>query len=166
MNSAKTLYLPTLTASYNNSRAGAAAGFGGALDYGSLAPTWNYQIGLNWPLFNGLRRENTLWTANSNRDIAVANSTDARRMVNAQVTQWLASLLSAKTQLDIAVASREAADEALRVQRERYRLGAATIVDVLQAQQGLDQSEVDAVNARVNYQIARANLEALLGRSL
>jgi len=39
-------------------------------------------------------------------------------------------------------------------------------VEVLQAQQSLDQSEVDAVNARVNYQIARAQLEALLGKSL
>jgi outer membrane protein len=166
VSSAKTVYLPTLNASYSNSRSGPAAGFGGAVDFGSLNPTWNLALSLSWPLFNGLRRENTLWTANANRDIMAANAADARRNVNAQITQWLASLQSAQTQTSIALASREAADEALRVQRERYRLGAATIVDVLQAQQALDQSEVDAVNARVSYQVARAQLEALLGHSL
>jgi outer membrane protein TolC len=66
----------------------------------------------------------------------------------------------------IAAASREAADEALRVQRERYRLGAATLVEVLQAQQNLEQAEVDGVNARVDYQVAKANLSALVGREL
>ena len=163
---ARTSYLPTLNASYSNSRSGAAAGFGGAVDIGSLNPTWNLQLGLSFPIFNGLRREQTLWNANNARDVADAQAADARRNVNAQITQWLAALTAARTQLAIAGASREAADEALRVQRERYRLGAATIVDVLNAQQQLDQSEVDAVNARVSYQIARAQLEALLGRSL
>jgi outer membrane protein len=166
VNTARAVYLPTISASYSNGRSGAAAGVGGAFAFGSLQPVYNLALTLSWPLFNGLRRENTLWTANANRDIAEANAADAKRSVNAQVTQWLASLLAARTQVAIAGASREAADEALRVQRERYRLGAATIVDVLQAQQSLDQSEVDAVNARVSYQVAKAQLEALLGRSL
>jgi outer membrane protein TolC len=131
-----------------------------------MNPTWNLSLGLNWQLFNGLRREQTLWNASANREASEANAADARRLVNAQVTQWLQALQSARTRFSIAGASREAADEALRVQNERYRLGAATIVEVLQAQQNLDQSEVDAVNARVDYQIARAQLEALLGRSL
>ena len=163
---AKAAYLPTLSASYSNSRSGAANGFGGAIDYGSLNPTWNMALTVSWPLFDRWRRETTLSTANANRESAVASAADSRRSVNAQVTQQLAALQAARTSLSIAAASREAADESLRVQRERYRLGAATIVEVLQAQQSLDQSEVDAVNARVSYQLARANLEALLGRSL
>jgi outer membrane protein TolC len=166
VNTAKAAYLPTLNAGYNNSRNGPAAGFSQAVDFGSLNPTWGLSLSLSWPLFNGLQRERTLWNAGANRDAADATAKDARRNVNAQVTQWLAALESARTRFAIARASREAADEALRVQNERYRLGAATIVEVLQAQQNLDQSEVDAVNARVDYQIARAQLEALLGRSL
>ncbi|MBI4503493.1 MAG: TolC family protein [Gemmatimonadetes bacterium] len=166
VNSTKAVYLPRVTASYSNSRSGAAAGLGGAVDFPSLNPLWNLSLGLSWPIFNGLVREQNLWNANANRDAAEASAADARRNVNAQITQWLAALQSARTQYSIAQASREAANESLRIQQERYRLGAATIVEVLQAQQNVDQSEVDAVNARVNYQVARAQLEALLGRSL
>jgi outer membrane protein TolC len=123
-------------------------------------------LSLSWTLFNGFTRETNLSTALANREAAEASAADARRLVNAQVTQFLAALEAARVSFTIATASRAAADEALRVQRERYRLGAATIVDVLTAQQSLQQAEVDAVNARVNYQVAKAQLAALVGREL
>ncbi len=62
--------------------------------------------------------------------------------------------------------SRAAAEEDLRVQQERYRLGAATIVEVLTSQVSLDQAGVDMVQARLDYLVARAQLEALVGREL
>ena len=166
VNQARVAYFPTLSAGYSNSRNVATSSFGGAIDYGAMNPSWGLSLGLSFPLFNGLRREQTLWNANANRDAAEASAADSRRNVNALVTQWLAQLTATVTRVSIAQASREAASEALRVQNERYRLGAATIVEVLQAQQQLDQSEVDAVQARTDYQIARAQIEALLGRSL
>jgi outer membrane protein TolC len=59
-----------------------------------------------------------------------------------------------------------AATEDLRVNQELYRLGAWPIVDVLTSQEALNQAEVDAVNARFNYLRAKAQLEALIGRTL
>ena len=59
-----------------------------------------------------------------------------------------------------------AAQEDLRVQQERYRLGAATIVDVLTSQEALNQAEVDSVTARFDYVRARAQISALIGRTL
>jgi outer membrane protein len=166
VNSARNVYLPTLNISYGRSRNGAVATFGDALDYGALNPSYNLSLTLSMPIFNQLRREQTLWNASADRDAAEASAKDARRNVSAQVTQYLASLQAALTRTMIARASREAADEALRVQRERYRLGAATLVEVLAAQQNLEQAEVDGVNARVDYQVAKANLSALVGREL
>jgi outer membrane protein TolC len=58
------------------------------------------------------------------------------------------------------------AEEDLRVQQDRYRLGASTSVDQIQSQQSLVQAETDLVTARFDYQIARAELESLLGRDL
>ena len=60
----------------------------------------------------------------------------------------------------------EAAREDLRVNRERYSVGASTIVDVLTSQSSLVEAENTLIRARYDYQIARAQLEALLGRSL
>ena len=45
-------------------------------------------------------------------------------------------------------------------------MGAATIVDVLSSQEALSQAEVDVVQARYNYVVAKAQIEALIGRSL
>jgi outer membrane protein TolC len=39
-------------------------------------------------------------------------------------------------------------------------------VDILTSQEALDQAEVDAVNARFGYLRAKAQIEALIGRSL
>ena len=59
-----------------------------------------------------------------------------------------------------------AATEDLRVQQERYRVGAGTILDLLTSQAALTQAQTNLVQARFNYLIARAQLEALVGRSL
>lgn len=164
VNIARSQYLPTLTGNYSNSRSASDSSFSRA--FGNLNPTWNVSVSLNFPIFDRLQREQGLWNANANRDAAEAASADARRNVNAQVTQYLAALQAAEQRVYIARASREAAFEATRVQRERYRLGAATIVEVLTAQEALDRAESDGINARVDYQVAKANLSALVGREL
>lgn len=151
-------YFPSVTASFNNSWAGA--------DLGDLNNTWSLRLSLSWPIFNGFTRELSYARAAASQDAARARAEDARRQVNADLTQFLASLASASARVEIAMASRAAADEDLRVQRERYRLGAATILDVLTSQVNLDQAEVDMVQARLDYLVANAQIEALIGREL
>lgn len=151
-------YLPTLNASYSNNLSGQ--------DIGSLANSWSMRLSLSWPLFNGFTRETQMARSNAARDAAWAQAEDARRQVNAQLTQNLAALASAQARLEIAQASRAAALEDLRVQQERYRLGVATLLDVLTTQVNLDQAEVDIVQARFDYLTAKAQIEALIGREL
>ncbi|HEX6434076.1 MAG TPA: TolC family protein, partial [Gemmatimonadales bacterium] len=78
----------------------------------------------------------------------------------------LAQLDAARARIEITRTSVVAATEDLRVQQERYRLGASTIVDVLTSQEALNQAEVDVVSARFDYLRAKAELEALIGRNL
>ena len=59
-----------------------------------------------------------------------------------------------------------AADENLRVQQERYRVGAATIVDVQTAEASVASAASDLVRARLDFLVARAQIEALIGRTL
>ena len=99
-------------------------------------------------------------------DIAEATAADAKRAVDAELQLRLAALDAAKARIQITRTSVAAATEDLRVQQERYRLGASTIVDILTSQEALNQAEVDVVNARFDYLRARAQLEALIGRKL
>ena len=82
------------------------------------------------------------------------------------MSQRLAELDAARERIEITQTSVAAAREDLRVQQERYRLGASTIVDVLLSQEALNQAEVDVGNARFDYLRAKAQLEALIGRTL
>ena len=58
------------------------------------------------------------------------------------------------------------AAEELRVVRERYAVGAATILDILVSQNAVTQADADVVRTRYDYILARAELEAILGREL
>lgn len=151
-------YFPTLNSSFSTSYSGQQ------LD--QLNSSWSVRVSLSWPLFNGFTRETNMARSATNRDVAAAQAQDARRQVNAQLTQYLASLASAGASLEIAEVSYAAAAEDLRVQQERYRLGAATIVEVLTSQVSLDQAAVDIVQARFDYLVAKAQIEALVGREL
>ncbi len=163
-------YLPTITANYSTSWSQARDSVNLApssfTNWPQLGNSWSLRFGLSWPLFNGFSRETAMSRSLAARDAAEARAAEAHRQANANFTQQLAALEAAAQQVAIAQASRAAADEDLRVQQERYRLGAATIVDVLTSQVSLGQAEVALVQARLNVLIARAQIEALVGREL
>lgn len=123
-------------------------------------------LSLSWPLFNRFGREQNVTLQAVAVDNARASAAEARRLVVANMTTQLANLEAARLRIEITGRSVVAAQEDLRVQQERYRLGASTILDVLTTQEQLTQAEVDAVNAWFDYLRAKAQIEALIGRSL
>jgi len=80
--------------------------------------------------------------------------------------QALGQMTTAQRQVDINAASVAAAVEDLRVQRARYELGASTLLEVLTSQTALDQARTALIRARYDYRVAKAQLEALIGRDL
>ncbi len=162
--SARAQYWPSLTISYSNNRQG--VGSPNFPLFSTYPETFSWRFGVSWTLFNGFTRETNQVNASAARDLAEARAADARRQVNAQITQQLATLATAVEQIAIARDNLAAATEDLRVQSERYRVGAATILDLLTSQTALTQAEVDVVQTRFDYLIARAQVEAIVGRTL
>ena len=158
--SARSGYWPTLSLSGNLGLSGSSS-----RDY-SFYDSRGASLSLSWPIFNRFQREQSINSAENASLTAEAQAADAARQVSASLTSQLATLDAARTQIEITQVSVRAAEEDLRVQQERYRLGASTIVDILTSQEALDQAEVDAVNARFSYLRAKAQIEALIGRSL
>ena len=72
----------------------------------------------------------------------------------------------AQARIAIQQASLEAALEDLRVQQQRYSLGASTQLELLTTQTQLNSARYNLVNARYQVRIARAQLEQLLGREI
>ncbi len=132
----------------------------------SYTGTWSLSLSLNYPLFNGFQREASVVTADANLATSQAKLRDARLALDANLTQDITALEAAAAQIDVSRTSVAAAQESLRMQQERYRLGASTIVDLLTAETALNQAQVTLVQSRYNYLIARAQLEALVGHTL
>jgi outer membrane protein len=162
--SARSLYWPSLIVSYNSSSQGLTQPWQGFHDANRNVNRLEFT--LSWTLFNGFTREQQQVTASVARNVAEALAADTRRQVNASLTQQIAALGTSYAQIEIAAANVAAATEDVRVQQERYRVGAGTILDLLTSQTSLTQAQTDLVQARFNYLIARAQLEALVGRSL
>jgi|SRR5690606_21070031 len=156
----RSAYWPTLSLSGNIGMSGSSS-----RDY-DLYNNRSVSLGLSWPLFNRFQREQNIEVQRNALDVAEAQAAETARVISADLTSQLAALEAGRARVAITQVSVVAAQEDLRVQQERYRLGASTIVDVLTSQEALDQAEVDAVNARFDYLRARAQIEALLGRSL
>ena len=157
---ARSAYWPSLTlganTGWNASR---------ATDY-TLFNQRQVSLQMSWSLFNRFDRELAIAQREASYDLARASANDERRAVQAELTAQLAQLDAARAKIAITGTSVAAATEDLRVQQERYRLGASTIVDVLTSQEALNQAEVDVVNARFDYLRAKAQLDALIGRTL
>jgi len=157
---AKAGYFPSLTLSGNAQLNGSRNN-----DYTFLTQR-QFQLQMSWPIFNRFQREQQIATNQVAAENAEANAAEDRRQVLADLTSAIAALESARLRIGITQTSVLAAREDLRVQQERYRLGAATIVDLLTSQEALSQAEVDEINARFDYLRARTQIGALIGRSL
>ena len=59
----------------------------------------------------------------------------------------------------------EQAQESLRIERERYDLGKGAIVDVLDAQSALLDSQTNYYRARADHNVALAQLKLAMGKS-
>src|SRR2546426_1129725 len=157
-------YLPKLTASYNTSSQGLNEpwqGFdGGNRNLNRLS------FALSWTVFDGFQREKTTASSVVDLDNARAQTADTRRQLGADLTQQFAAMSTAFAKIEITGANVVAAAEARRVTQERYRLGAGTLLDLLTAQANQTQAEVNQVQARYDYLIARAQVEALVGPPL
>jgi outer membrane protein len=123
-------------------------------------------LALNWAIFNRFARERNIDLQVSNLEIAEANAADAEHQVQSLMLGQFAQVEATRLQMEISQQSLEASREDLRVVAERYRLGVATIVDLLVSQESLTQSELEVVNARFAYLQALAQIEAIVGRPL
>ena len=97
---------------------------------------------------------------------AEASLRDARLGAIETFTTQLGAFHSAQERVVSQAATVEAAEEDLRVQQQRYAVGASTLLDVLTSQTQLNQARRDLIRARYDQRIAKAQLETLVGREL
>lgn len=158
--SAQTQYVPDikLTGGYNWAN--------NSIAYSAIRPGWLVEIGTSYPIFNGFVREDNVTRASAAAHTANVTATDQHRFARAEAERLLASVRFAWQNIAEAQEAVRVAGEDLRVVTIRFQNGVATFLDLSTAQVNEQQAGVALVTARYNYQIARASLEALIGREL
>jgi outer membrane protein len=162
--SAWTSYLPSVTASYSRNANGTSSSF--QLGDGDETYTGALRLSLSLPIWNQFQREQSVVSADVAEENARAGLRDARLAAREGLTNTLGTFRSAGESIAAQTASVDAAVEDLRVQQERYAAGNSTLLDVLTSQTQLDQARQALIQARFNQRVAKAQLEALVGRNL
>ena len=121
---------------------------------------------LSFPLWNNGQREIEVSRARVNRDVARTIREDLERVVRRDVSSAYDAYQTSTAAVGLAQVGVTVGRQNYRMQELRYRSGASTILDLLDAQVTLAQAEADLVRARYDTRLALARLEAILGRRI
>lgn len=161
---ARAAFLPTVTASLSHGRNVYKTGKDWDLmpdEYGNSA-----SLNLSLPIFQGFGR-----VAETKRSQAALRKRELeqeqlRLQVRADVREALKTLRSSWTQSNLAEKNRSLARRSLDLERERYRLGLATLLSVQTAEAVWRQAEGDLLRQRLAFHDRLAELELATGRPL
>ncbi|HEX6251024.1 MAG TPA: TolC family protein [Gemmatimonadaceae bacterium] len=130
--------------------------------------TYRRQLAFNvsLPIWSGGQRELTIARARALHDISAAQLADQERAATQVMSESYHGYETARAGVELAQIGVAAAAENYRVQRARYGGGSGTILDLLEAQVTLSESEVELIRSRQSARLALAQLEALLGRRI
>ena len=161
---ARTGYIPTVNASYRYTGSGTERPFA----FGTEDFDYNGQLSLsfNIPIFDQFVREESVVRANVAKDNAEASLRDAKLAAHQSLAQSLADYRNAEERVFTQTATLSTAEEDYRVQERRYQVGASTLLDLLTSQTTVNQARQTLIRARFDQRVAKATLEALVGRSL
>lgn len=130
------------------------------------AQPFSARIGISLPIFTQFSRPLQNAQASAQTEDAAEAVRARELLVRTAVSENYYALYAAYTAISIQESNRTAAQEALRLASERYRVGSGTFYELLDAQLAAQLAESDYVNAVYAYHRAIATLENAVGRPL
>ena len=158
---ARTTFLPSFGINASYSRSHNEPRF----VYGDLSKNWVGSIGLGvrWNLFNGFSDKAEIERETLNYRIAEENHVDRLRNLRLQAERALLELQAWKEVTAINSDNLVSAQEDLRLAQERYRVGAGTLLDIIEAQANLTSARSLFIRAKYDSMIAYAQLHSTMG---
>jgi outer membrane protein TolC len=139
-------------------------------DYGALGlkasdtvATYTLAGSVNIPIFQGGRTQGRIAQAEADLRQRRAEAEDMRAEVYYDVRAAFFDLQATGEQLEVALRSRELANQELTQARDRFTAGVANNLEVVQAQQSVTTAEEQYIDALLGYDVAKAVLARSLG---
>jgi outer membrane protein TolC len=128
------------------------------INSGNLHQTYSVAGTINMPLFTGRRIESNIAAANAVLRQRRAEYEDLKGRVEYDVRNSLLDLRSSDSSVVVADHNRELAKRGLSDVRERFRVGASTSLEVVQAIQATADAEDNYINSLFGYNVAKLDL--------
>jgi outer membrane protein len=125
-----------------------------------------FSVGLSIPIFQGLSRQRNLEAARLQRDDFQQQVREQELAIQADLAIGLENIRTLYQSALLEERNRTLAEQQTDLARERYRLGAITFVELVDAQTLFAQADADRTVAIFLYHDSVTNLEALVGASL
>jgi outer membrane protein len=160
-------YLPTLqfSAGYGRFTQDTFDSAGVASKTTGISP-WNLRLGLSLPIFDAFSRHASVSQARASQRDLEYSIRQQELAVRANVSGAYLALMTAYRTIGVQASNRAAADDALSLAEEQYRVGSGSIIQLNDAEVASEQAGVAYVNAVYDYHKAVAALEQAVGRPL
>jgi outer membrane protein TolC len=124
---------------------------------------WSFGLTLDLPLFSGFRTRARVSAAERRVDEARAMEDKERLAIEQEVRTALLHRQEAVARVDVADKAILAAEEALRLVREQYQAGTATITRFLEAEAALTEARSRVIGSRLDMRRAETELRKAIG---
>jgi TolC family type I secretion outer membrane protein len=155
-------YFPTITVSLNRNWSNKY--WHELNDFRDIDAAWSIQTSLNFTIFGNFSRKASMTRAKATLNNARADYYYSRNNVANEIKKAYLDMTRAKEALALAEENEAAAREDMNIVKEKYNLGAATILELLDAQVSLITAQNDKIQADFDYNLAVAQLENAMGR--
>lgn len=155
-------YLPTISGFYDYTRSIGTIAYPVVQDYSSNRALYGFRINLN--IFDGFSRERSLVLAKINRNNAQAYLAETRNLVTRDIKSAYYEITRYREAKRVAEEIVASATEDLKITQEKYNLGAATILDLLDSQVSLKRTQVSLIQADFDLNLSVAKLENATGK--
>jgi outer membrane protein TolC len=121
------------------------------------------RVSLSLPIFNGLATKASVDGSRSSLRSYEISLRNARLLAAYEIESARLSAEEGRRSVEVAGQSVLQAEEDLRVSEERFRLRAASMLELIDARVAYSRARAGLVDARFNYEIAKAELKLALG---
>ena len=125
---------------------------------------WSAGVYLQIPIFQGFSRIANLSRAQIDYKSSKEALAQAKRDIALETKQAYFEVQQSKKSIAVAQNAIEAAEEGLRLNREKYNLGAGTMLDLIVAQVSYTSAQSDHISALYGYKRAIARLQRAMGK--
>jgi outer membrane protein len=126
--------------------------------------SYSFGVNLSYNIFDGFRKKTNYSRARLAEATQRESHDAARNNLVYQVRQAYLDIETARLQYQAAQLAEQSAQEDMKLQSERYRLGASSILELLDAQYSLTNAQYSRIQSLYQLNLAVASMSKAMGR--